>query len=410
MAQQTHTRGQSNWALVGVAMRIAQGLGLHQEGDGRAFNAFEAEMRRRLFWQIFSLDMRASEDRGNISVFAEHSFNTTMPCNLNDEDFGHESQHPLHSKSGHTDMTYCLLEMDALLTISKLNTSLTLAQPGVSNVNEREDLVRMYIERVKSKYLANCDFSDRRTNFLRIIGQQWTHKLWLSFRYPLHHQNKAQGTFSGTHGLKIVVELLKSNELIENHPFSIGFAWLLKTYAPWHAVAVALAEICHQPHSFLADSAWAMIQAHFEDWNNKAPGTREAMVWYPIKNLLRCAREARERHQESSPSQKMPSTPYVDSTLSETDASTPSQSQSGGHGDKAFDDFESRVPSNFPESIQAHDFSPFAPMGTMMSSPTQPDMSSNFDYWNNFTYDVNALSDAHPPEVEFFGYDGGNTY
>ena len=390
-------------------MRIAQGLGLHQEGDGRAFNAFEAEMRRRLFWQIFSLDMRASEDRGNISVFAEHSFNTTMPCNLNDEDFGHESQHPLHSKIGHTDMTYCLLEMDALRTISKLNTSLTLAQPGVSNVNEREDLVRMYTERVKSNYLANCESSDRRTNFLRILGQQWTHKLWLSFRYPLHHQKKTQGAYSGTHGLKIVVELLKSNELIENHPSSIGFAWLLKTYAPWHAVAVALAEICHQPHSFLADSAWAMIQAHFQDWNNKAPGTKEAMVWHPIKSLLERAREARERDQGPSPSQEMLSTPHVGSTLPEIDASMPPRS--GGQGDKAFDDIESRVSSGFPLSMtQPQDLLPFVPMGTMMTSPTQPDIFSNYDYWNNFTYDVNALGDAHPPEMEFFGYDGGNTY
>ena len=306
-------------------------------------------------------------------------------------------------------MTYCLLEMDALLTISKLNTSLTVAQPGVSNVNEREDLVRMYTERVKSKYLANCEFSDRRTNFLRIIGQQWTHKLWLSFRYPLHHQRTAQGAYSGTHGLKVVVDLLKSNELIEDHPFSIGFAWLFKTYAPWHAVAVALAEICHQPHSFLADSAWAMIQAHLQDWNNKALGTREAMVWQPIMNLLRCAREARERDQGSSRSQKMPSTPHVDSTLSETDASTPSRS--GDQGGKAFDDFESKVSGNFSQSMtQPQDLLPFAPMDTLMTSPTQPDMFRNFDYWNNFTYDVNALGDNQPPEMELFDYDGGNTY
>ena len=390
-------------------MRIAQGLGLHQEGDGRAFNAFEAEMRRRLFWQIFSLDMRASEDRGNISVFAEHSFNTTMPCNLNDEDFSYESQHPLPSKVGLTDMTYCLLEIDALLTISKLNTSLTLAQPGVSNVSEREDLVRMYTERVKSNYLANCEFSDRRTNFLRILGQQWTHKLWLSFRYPLHHQKKAQGAYSGTHGLKIVVELLKSNESIENHPFSIAFAWLLKTYAPWHAVAVALAEICHQPHSFLADSAWAMIQAHLQDWNNKAPGTREAMVWHPIKNLLRRAREARECDQDPSPSQEMPSTPEVGSTSSKIDASMPSRS--GAQGDKRFDDFESGVPGNLPQSLtQPQDFVPFAPMDTMMTSPAQPDMFSSFDYWNHFTYDVNTLGDAHPSEMGFLGYNGGNAF
>lgn len=389
-------------------MRIAQGLGLHQEGDGRAFNAFEAEMRRRLFWQIFSLDMRASEDRGNSSVFVEHLSTTMMPCNLNDEDFGHESQHPLHSKIGHTDMTYSLLEMDALFTISKFNTSLTLAQPGVSNMNEKEDLVMKYAERVKSNYLADCEISDRRTNFLRMIGQQWTHKLWLSFHYPLHHQKEMQGAFSGSQGLENAVELLKSNELIGKHPSSTGFAWLFRTYAPWHAVAVALAEICHQPHSVLADSAWGIIQAQFKNWNSKVLGTKEALMWDPIKNLLRRAREARQRSQDSSPSQQMPSVPQVDSTLSENDATTPSRS--GVREDKAVNDFESKVSSHVSQAMtQPQDLFPFASLGTMTTSPIQPDISTNFGYWNDSTYDVNALGDAPLPEMSFFGYNNGNT-
>ena len=388
-------------------MRIAQGLGLHQDGDGRAFNAFEAEMRRRLFWQIFSLDMRASEDRGNGSVFAERSFNTTMPCNLNDEDFGYESQHPLQSKIGHTDMTYCLLEMDALFTISKLNTSLTQAEPGVSNVNEREDLVRKYAERVKSKYLADCEVSDRRTNLLCIMGQQWTHKLWLSFHYPLHHQKKAQRAFSGTEGLEIAVEFLKSNELIEKHPFSTGFAWLFGTYAPWHAVAVALASICNQPHSSLADSAWAIIHAHFKDWTSKVLGTKEAMVWDPIKNLLKRARAARQPSQDSSPSQQTLSVPHVNSTLSKSNANTPSWSEA--QGDKAVDDFENQFSSDVSQAkTQPQDFFPFASMDTMATGPMQPDISTNFGYWNNFTYDVNALGDANLPEMATFGYDNGD--
>ena len=388
-------------------MRIAQGLGLHQEGDGRAFNAFEAEMRRRLFWQILSLDMRVSEDRGNCSVFAEHSFSTTMPRNLNDEDFGYESQHPLHSKIGHTDMTFCLLEMDALFTISKLNTNLTAVESGVSDVNEREGLVRKYAERVKSKYLADCEFSDRRTSLFCSIGQQWTHRLWLRFHYPLHHQKKAQRTFSGTQGLEIAVEFLKSNELIETHPLSTGFVWLFKTYAPWHAVAVALAEICHQPHSLLADSAWTIIQAHFKDWNNKVLGTKEAMVWDPVKNLLRLARAARERSQDSSPSQQMLSVPYVNSTLFKNDAIT--APRSSVQGDNAIDDFEHQVSSGVSQAmIQPQYFSPYASMDTTATSAIPPDISTNFGYWNDFTYDVNALGDAHLPEMAFSGYDNND--
>lgn len=213
-------------------MRIAQGLGLHQDGNGQGFSAFEAEMRRRLFWQIFSLDISAAKDRGSEPMLSENAFNTTNPCNLNDEDFGHGSQHPLQSRIGRTDMTLFLLEMDALLTDSRLNPRHQAGGTGNLTLIEREDMVKKYVQRVDSTYLGDCDFADRRTSFLCIMGQYWINKLWLSLYYPLNYQRNASRAISSTKGLEIAVDSLKSNELIEQTPFSAPFAWLLKSYAP----------------------------------------------------------------------------------------------------------------------------------------------------------------------------------
>jgi len=89
-------------------------------------------MRRRLWWQVLVLDMRASEDRGSKPVILESSFNTKMPCNLNDEDFGYASQHPLPDKKGVTEMTLCLINMDASNTGRKINV--------ISPTSERQSL------------------------------------------------------------------------------------------------------------------------------------------------------------------------------------------------------------------------------------------------------------------------------
>jgi len=56
--------------MFAVVVRLAYMLNLHRDGHGLQHTPFEAEMRRRLWWQIVLLDMRASEDVSSLfSVF-----------------------------------------------------------------------------------------------------------------------------------------------------------------------------------------------------------------------------------------------------------------------------------------------------------------------------------------------------
>jgi Fungal specific transcription factor domain len=55
----------SVWILLGVAIRAAQSLGLHRDPSNFSVSLFEAEIRRRLWWYIVSLDSRTGEDHGN---------------------------------------------------------------------------------------------------------------------------------------------------------------------------------------------------------------------------------------------------------------------------------------------------------------------------------------------------------
>jgi len=64
--------------LIGITTRIAQSKGLHKDGGGLQSSAFECGMRRRLWWQILSLEMRASEDRGTETALEQSYFDTTM--------------------------------------------------------------------------------------------------------------------------------------------------------------------------------------------------------------------------------------------------------------------------------------------------------------------------------------------
>ena len=400
MTRRSSSHGRSNWALVGLAMHIAHGLRLHQDGNGQTFNAFEAEMRRRLFWQLLTLDIRASEDRGFEPIVADNSFNTAMPCNLNDEDFGHDSKHPLQGRIGRTDMTLCLLEMDALHISWKIILGSSTSGTRRLSLNEREDLVREYAHRVETTYVAGCGMSDQRARLLCVIGQYWIHKLRLILYNPLHNQEKLQQFHSSTQSLATAVEFLKSNILIEDHPSAVDFSWLFRTYAPWHAIAVVLAEICDQPTGGLADVAWEMIESRFRDWKGRVAGNKEVLLWDPIKKLLKRARAARQQSQKACTSRQTSYAPNMDSYSPDVDVSLP---LNGRHtvGDSSreysphpYDNLQPLVGQNL-NSFH------FAPVDTMPTGLGQPGSSSNLDSWNNFMYDVNALGEGYHSEIDY---------
>lgn len=76
----------SLWILTGVAIRIGQRMGLHSDGKSLGLPIFEAEMRRRVWWQIVLLDNRNAQLSGLKNSVVANFFDTNIPANINDSD------------------------------------------------------------------------------------------------------------------------------------------------------------------------------------------------------------------------------------------------------------------------------------------------------------------------------------
>ncbi|MCJ1371050.1 hypothetical protein MMC20_002265 [Loxospora ochrophaea] len=287
----------SCWALIALAVRIARGLGLHRDGDGGAFSAFHAEVRRRLWWQILLLDMRASEDLCSEPVVSGSSFNTRMPCNLNDDDFGHASQHPLPDKKGVTDMSFSLI----CLEVSNMGRKINFIPPTTDHqsltIQQKEELVKECTEQIESYYLAGCDHSDQSTWLIRMVGRLLILKLWLTVQYPLQSTSSESQSRPRGQSLKTVVSFLTIAEMIEGNDSAAGYAWFFNTYVPWHALAVALAHLCTETQGPLVDQAWFIIDKGYKKWRDRVADVKESALWRLIKSLLKRARAARQQAQ-----------------------------------------------------------------------------------------------------------------
>ena len=75
------------WSLTGIAVRIAQSMGLERDGIPLGLPPFETEMRRRIWWQLKFHDFRTAELCG-LAKFRDVELgpeNTKLPTPVNDD-------------------------------------------------------------------------------------------------------------------------------------------------------------------------------------------------------------------------------------------------------------------------------------------------------------------------------------
>lgn len=65
----------------------------------------------------------------------------------------------------------------------------------------------------------------------------------------------------------------------------------------WHALAVALAELCVQTEGVLVDRAWTTVERVLPLLSHKVADSKKGALWRPIRKLLRKARERRAEAQ-----------------------------------------------------------------------------------------------------------------
>ncbi|KIK61368.1 hypothetical protein GYMLUDRAFT_42954 [Collybiopsis luxurians FD-317 M1] len=75
---------ESNWQLIGLAVRSMQAQGLHMDGSAWNLPPRDLEERRRVFWEVFVYDRLQSFDVGRPHALHEAQFDCKMPTTCDD--------------------------------------------------------------------------------------------------------------------------------------------------------------------------------------------------------------------------------------------------------------------------------------------------------------------------------------
>lgn len=290
------------WTLTGLLIRLAQGLGLHRDGQQFGLSPFETEMRRRLWWQISSLDARASEDQGTDPSIVEQSFDTKFPLNINDEDFDPSTKETPEEHEGATEMTFDLIRYSMGITVRRLS----YAPPGagrcrimnaVLSTADKERMIEDLHQYLEKKYLRHCDMNVPLHWVAATVARLILAKMWLVVHHPFSRSDAGEGLPQETKDrlFSTSLEVIEFSRLLETEKTTLKWGWLFRTYVQWHALAFVISQLCTRTLGPEVDKAWMVIEGVFDEWGGTVTSNQRGMLWKPLRKLVAKARAERAK-------------------------------------------------------------------------------------------------------------------
>lgn len=262
------------WALSGVAVRIAQRIGLHRDGTFLRLGPFETEMRRRLWWQVIVLDGRNAELAGAGFSIQTKMPDTKVPLNVNDEDIYPGMTEPPKEHTGATEMMFCLLRYEFGQFFKQFMETKAPPKSGFGgimqsltndqlSVAERDQTIDRLQEIIENKFLRFCDPLNR-THF---IAAAVARTALTVMRFKVHlprrtHGRDEQKLSSEEMDMLFAtsIKLLEYDNLGLSTKSAQGFLWHIRSHFSWDSFVFLLSELRRRTIGPQVEKAWKAVE------------------------------------------------------------------------------------------------------------------------------------------------------
>jgi hypothetical protein len=220
------------WTMIAVVVRLGLGLGLHRDGSHFGLSPFETEMRRRLWWYIYLLDVQSSEYQATSPQIREGDYNTRLPLNLNDGEWATDLAEPPQEKIGFTDMTLTSIRCHILMANRKLMQMTPSGVGGHKDLFKNRNLLIDETRRVlDERYLQFCDLSIPIHWVAAIIARVALARLWHVSHFSLLTVEVFDASLWPDQCELLVlttIEVLEFVYLLETHENTAKWSWLFQ--------------------------------------------------------------------------------------------------------------------------------------------------------------------------------------
>ncbi|KAH8598714.1 hypothetical protein B0O99DRAFT_614006 [Bisporella sp. PMI_857] len=258
--------------MLGLAIRIAQRIGIHSESTLAKYTPLEAELSRRLWWSLVLFDSRISEMADHKSVTLDPTWDCRIPLNIDDSDLRPEMKEPPAAQTKPTDALFIIVRSEIGDFLRHSTFHLDFTNPMLKPLAKDDELVDLE-KMIENKYLKSCDLENP-LQFMSI----WTARVFLAKCYLVGHHSKFfsssanQTDTQRDTAISYAIKMLECDTKLASSPLTKRFLWQLHLYFPFPAYIQIVQDLRGRPMSNQAEQAWAAMsdnyEAHFGAANN----------------------------------------------------------------------------------------------------------------------------------------------
>ncbi|KAI1368007.1 hypothetical protein F5Y08DRAFT_20179 [Xylaria arbuscula] len=262
--------------LVGAAVRMAECMGLHRDGETYGLTPLETHVRRLVWHQLCFLDIRTCEAQGPKPVIRREDYDTKLPVNCNEEDLPATAGAPPPAPSeAWTSNTLALIrfEINEMMRavwvdrrrLETRRTTLTAVLTKIENFRRR----------MSEKYDPLLDVSLPQQRYAKSIMYLLTYRLHIMVLHPyyanaLHPMPPRLTHLLITSGI-MVIEL---SIQVETNPLFQDWAWYMGAYFQFQVAILLATEVYFRPQTREADRIWSCLDYVFGLDRKLAPETK----------------------------------------------------------------------------------------------------------------------------------------
>lgn len=259
--------------MLGIAIRIAQRMGLHNESAYAKFSALEAEMRRRLWWSLVLFDTRIGEMADWKTAMLAPTWNCRTPLNLNDFDLQPGMKDPPAAQDKPSEALFAVVRSEmgdfvrhSAFYLDFVSPSLKAIAKDVRGGHVPEGGELAVLEKtIEDNHLTFCN-SENPLHFMTI----WTARGYLAKNRLLEHYSKfpqpsvQQMDVQRDAAISHARNMIECDTNLMTSPLTKGYLWFLHLHFPLPAYIHIAQDLRMRPVSDHAERTWEIMSDNYE--------------------------------------------------------------------------------------------------------------------------------------------------
>lgn len=302
------SNGPESPRLIGLALGVAMKMGIHIVESTSHLSAFDKELRRRLWWQIRTLDVRIAEDYHVDPIIIEQACDTALPTNTDDISLHPDMTARPPAQQGRTEMLYSIVRFRTSHLALRMVFSTAICHKNgyeVLSMADKCQRIDRFWDNLENGLLSHCD-TNIPLDFVTVTSTRLVIvKLKLAVCKPRVGERLDMGMRASYRAT--CEEVLRHALVLRQYEKGQQWLWLFQTYLEWDALAYLLLDICLTPGA-ATTSTWAAIENVYDHWK-ESPDVRRDQRWENIEELRQEALTRRQQAPGAANSQQhQPST------------------------------------------------------------------------------------------------------